>query len=237
MGARRAACGEGREPACGSSVGEGGGRGPARPLSPGPPGPGGAQPWCAGRAHAAGGRRGRRRLPRPGARCQTAQTAYQRELGPTEQPQALGTPLLGWPCPPRRRLRPAACSADAHERPIERQHARAAQQRCGMRDGAAGGTERRSSAPPPLQVSLKLQKRLAASVLGCGLRKVWLDPNEVNDISMANSRECWGAQRAGSEPPWRWAERHRFGPGRQCTTAGGGGRPRLPSGGDRSCGL
>ena len=38
-------------------------------------------------------------------------------------------------------------------------------------------------------VSLKLQKRLAASVLSCGLRKVWLDPNEVNDISMANSSE------------------------------------------------
>ena len=38
-------------------------------------------------------------------------------------------------------------------------------------------------------VSLKLQKRLAASVLDCGLRKVWLDPNEVNEISMANSRE------------------------------------------------
>ncbi|GAB4820065.1 hypothetical protein N2152v2_007111 [Parachlorella kessleri] len=38
-------------------------------------------------------------------------------------------------------------------------------------------------------VSLRLQKRLAASVLGCGLRKVWLDPNEVNDISMANSRQ------------------------------------------------
>jgi hypothetical protein len=38
-------------------------------------------------------------------------------------------------------------------------------------------------------VSLKLQKRLAASVLGCGLRKVWLDPNEVNEISMANSSE------------------------------------------------
>ena len=37
-------------------------------------------------------------------------------------------------------------------------------------------------------VSLKLQKRLAASVLQCGLRKVWLDPNEVNEISMANSR-------------------------------------------------
>ena len=38
-----------------------------------------------------------------------------------------------------------------------------------------------------IMVSLKLQKRLAASVLDCGLRKVWLDPNEVNDISMANS--------------------------------------------------
>merc|ERR1711924_33567 len=37
-------------------------------------------------------------------------------------------------------------------------------------------------------VSLKLQKRLAASVLKCGQRKIWLDPNEVNDISMANSR-------------------------------------------------
>lgn len=40
-------------------------------------------------------------------------------------------------------------------------------------------------------VSLRLQKRLAASVLDCGQRKVWLDPNEVTDISMANSRECF----------------------------------------------
>lgn len=38
-------------------------------------------------------------------------------------------------------------------------------------------------------VSLKLQKRLASSVLGCGKNKVWLDPNEVNEISMANSRQ------------------------------------------------
>merc|ERR1711934_1297776 len=38
-------------------------------------------------------------------------------------------------------------------------------------------------------VSLKLQKRLAASVMDCGKRKVWLDPNEVNDIAMANSRQ------------------------------------------------
>ena len=37
-------------------------------------------------------------------------------------------------------------------------------------------------------VSLKLQKRLASSVLKCGRGKVWLDPNEVNEISMANSR-------------------------------------------------
>ncbi|CAM9316266.1 unnamed protein product [Phaeothamnion confervicola] len=40
-----------------------------------------------------------------------------------------------------------------------------------------------------MQVSLKLQKRLAASVLNCGKGKVWLDPNEVNEISMANSRQ------------------------------------------------
>ncbi|PWA63114.1 60S ribosomal protein L19 [Artemisia annua] len=37
-------------------------------------------------------------------------------------------------------------------------------------------------------VSLKLQKRLAASVLKCGRGNVWLDPNEGNEISMANSR-------------------------------------------------
>jgi len=38
-------------------------------------------------------------------------------------------------------------------------------------------------------VSLRLQKRLAASVLKCGKRKVWLDPNEVNEIHNANSRQ------------------------------------------------
>lgn len=37
-------------------------------------------------------------------------------------------------------------------------------------------------------VSLKLQKRLAASVMKCGQKKIWLDPNEVSEISMANSR-------------------------------------------------
>ena len=43
--------------------------------------------------------------------------------------------------------------------------------------------------PVQEMVSLKLQKRLAASVLKCGQRKIWLDPNEVNEISMANSRK------------------------------------------------
>jgi len=38
-------------------------------------------------------------------------------------------------------------------------------------------------------VSLKLQKRLASSVIGCGKKKVWLDPNETGEISQANSRQ------------------------------------------------
>ncbi|XP_049850276.1 60S ribosomal protein L19-like [Schistocerca gregaria] len=37
-------------------------------------------------------------------------------------------------------------------------------------------------------VSLKLQRRLAASVLRCGKNRVWLDPNEISEISLANSR-------------------------------------------------
>jgi len=36
---------------------------------------------------------------------------------------------------------------------------------------------------------LLLQKRLASSVLKSGKRKIRLDPNEVNEISMANSRQ------------------------------------------------
>merc|ERR1719181_1897729 len=32
------------------------------------------------------------------------------------------------------------------------------------------------------------QKRLAASIKKCGINKIWLDPNEANEISMANSR-------------------------------------------------
>ncbi|XP_045483491.1 60S ribosomal protein L19-like [Harmonia axyridis] len=37
--------------------------------------------------------------------------------------------------------------------------------------------------------SLKLQKRLAASVMRCGKKKVWLDPNEINEITNTNSRQ------------------------------------------------
>merc|ERR1712059_237086 len=36
--------------------------------------------------------------------------------------------------------------------------------------------------------TLRLQKRLAASVLKCGKKKIWLDPNETNEISNASSR-------------------------------------------------
>jgi len=37
-------------------------------------------------------------------------------------------------------------------------------------------------------MSLKLQKRLASSIKKCGANRIWLDPNEANEISMANSR-------------------------------------------------
>ncbi|KAL0229180.1 hypothetical protein GEMRC1_013800 [Eukaryota sp. GEM-RC1] len=42
--------------------------------------------------------------------------------------------------------------------------------------------------PPSSMVNLRLQKRLAASVLKCGRNRVWLDPNEVSEIATANSR-------------------------------------------------
>lgn len=37
--------------------------------------------------------------------------------------------------------------------------------------------------------TLRLQKRLASSVLKCGKNKIWLDPNEGNEIANANSRK------------------------------------------------
>lgn len=37
-------------------------------------------------------------------------------------------------------------------------------------------------------MSLKIQKRLAASILKCGKNRVWLDPTETSDIKNAGSR-------------------------------------------------
>ncbi|KAJ3276946.1 60S ribosomal protein L19 [Borealophlyctis nickersoniae] len=37
--------------------------------------------------------------------------------------------------------------------------------------------------------NLRTQKRLAAAVLKCGKRKIWLDPNEAAEIANANSRQ------------------------------------------------
>merc|ERR1712080_729494 len=39
-----------------------------------------------------------------------------------------------------------------------------------------------------IMVCLRLQKRLSASVLKCGKKRLWMDPNESNEISLANSR-------------------------------------------------
>lgn len=39
------------------------------------------------------------------------------------------------------------------------------------------------------RVNLRTQKRLASSVLGVGKRKIWLDPNEISEISNASSRQ------------------------------------------------
>jgi len=37
---------------------------------------------------------------------------------------------------------------------------------------------------------LRLQKRLAATVLKCGKKRVWIDPNETNEVALANSSKC-----------------------------------------------
>jgi hypothetical protein len=43
---------------------------------------------------------------------------------------------------------------------------------------------------------LRLQKRLAASVLKCGKKRVWIDPNETNEVALANSSKCYYASNA-----------------------------------------
>ena len=39
-------------------------------------------------------------------------------------------------------------------------------------------------------VNLRLQRRLASSILGIGAKRVWMDPNEVSEIASANSRKA-----------------------------------------------
>lgn len=34
---------------------------------------------------------------------------------------------------------------------------------------------------------LRLQKRLASSVLKCGKKRIWIDPNETSEVALANS--------------------------------------------------
>merc|ERR1739838_854838 len=36
---------------------------------------------------------------------------------------------------------------------------------------------------------LRLQRRLAATVLKCGRNRVWIDPNECSEVTLANSRK------------------------------------------------
>ncbi|PQE17282.1 putative translation activator GCN1 protein [Rutstroemia sp. NJR-2017a BVV2] len=46
-----------------------------------------------------------------------------------------------------------------------------------------------TSTTTPDDTEISQDKRLAASVVGCGKRKIWLDPNETSEISNANSRQ------------------------------------------------
>ncbi|KAL8690219.1 MAG: hypothetical protein Q9218_004282 [Villophora microphyllina] len=58
-----------------------------------------------------------------------------------------------------------------------------------LQDVGPSPTTGYSDRPHHKMVNLRTQKRLAATVVGCGKRKIWLDPNEVNEISNANSRQ------------------------------------------------
>ncbi|KAJ3145786.1 hypothetical protein HK101_002401 [Irineochytrium annulatum] len=55
-----------------------------------------------------------------------------------------------------------------------------------LKDLGAAGTS-----PNPIfdSINLRTQKRLAAAVLKCGQRKIWLDPNETSEIANHNSRK------------------------------------------------
>merc|ERR1712000_551224 len=49
-----------------------------------------------------------------------------------------------------------------------------------------GTTDHRN---PSKMVNLRTQKRLDTTVVGCGKRKIWLDPSEQSEIANANSRQ------------------------------------------------
>ena len=38
-------------------------------------------------------------------------------------------------------------------------------------------------------VMLRRQRKMAATVLRCGKHRIWMDPNECNEIKLANSRK------------------------------------------------
>ena len=40
---------------------------------------------------------------------------------------------------------------------------------------------------------LRLQKRLAATVMKCGQKRVYIDPTETNEVKLANSRKFFEA--------------------------------------------
>lgn len=43
-------------------------------------------------------------------------------------------------------------------------------------------------------VNLRTQKRVAAAVLKCGKGRVWIDPNEADQVSQANSSKSTSMQ-------------------------------------------
>ena len=38
--------------------------------------------------------------------------------------------------------------------------------------------------------NLRTQKRLAAAVGKCGMKRIWIDPNETSEVALANSRKA-----------------------------------------------
>jgi hypothetical protein len=51
---------------------------------------------------------------------------------------------------------------------------------------------------------MRLQRRLAASVLKCGRTRVWIDPNETSEVALANSRKCPSSRQNSSTTPSHW---------------------------------